>query len=338
MHAINFFRVFLGSLFGLLLGLLTVQLICYVQYGTMMNMLERLRFSALEAQDLLILLYAELIGITVGVLFVCADSLKTQRLHIFSLQEETEKKDKLLGFAAHALRTPATSFKWALYNFLEGEYGAFTRKQKRILKDLSYNAEALISLIEDYLDISKFRLRKLEVSLKRVTVDALESEVKKGMEAQLSLAEKKKVTLKYVCSLSSAQKSEFVLADTQRLMRVIENLVENAIDYTLPGGKVLAQTSIGDDAFRFQISDTGIGIRGQDKPRIFSEFFRSSNARELKSTGSGIGLFLASMIIKAHRGKIWFVSEENKGTTFCFQIPFHHQTSQESLEEFLRKV
>ncbi|MEK7542665.1 MAG: HAMP domain-containing sensor histidine kinase [Patescibacteria group bacterium] len=338
MDTINLFKIFLGSLLGLLIGLLTIQLLSYFQDGNMMNILEGMRFNNLKIEDLLIVLYGEIVGVMGGLFFAFGDSLKTQRAQILSLREEGGKKDKLLGFAAHALRTPATSFKWALYSILEGDYGALAKEQKRIFNELYHNVETLISLVEDYVDISKFELRRLEVSLKKVDVGSVEAETRKGVEAQHNLAEAKKVKMSYASLISQTQKKQFVLIDVPRLMRVVENLVENAIDYTEKGGNVHVETSILNGIFCFRISDSGIGIQKEDRAKIFSEFFRSSSARRLKSTGSGIGLFLASMVIKAHRGKIWFDSEENKGATFYFQIPLHQQTSEETLEGFLRKV
>ena len=334
----NFFKLTSAFLVGLLIGILTIQLIGYFQHGNVVNILEDLRVNKFRVENILILIYAGIVGIMGGLLFTQRDSLKNQRKRILLLKEETKNKDKLLGFAAHGLRTPATGLKWAINAILEGSYGALAQQQKQIFKDIYNSIETLISLIGDYVDISKFKLRRLEASLKRVTIGSMEEKIRKKVKVHQGFSEEERVKVTYSSSILETQKKQITLADLPRLIRVIDNLVQNAIDYTPEKGKVHIETSVTANTFLFQVSDTGIGIPKQDKNKVFSEFFRSINARKLKSTGSGIGLFLASMVIKAHKGKIWFDSEENKGTTFHFQIPLYQQASAENLEEFLRKV
>ncbi len=332
-----FLKIVLGTLLGLIVGFSTIQLLYYFEYGQIMSLREGAHIN-LSAQDLVILLYTGIAGIYGGLFFSIGDTLRSQREHILSLEQEAKMESKLLGFAAHALRTPATSFKWALQGIIKGDYGTLRQEQKRILKSMYHNAETLLSLVDDYVDIANFALNKLEVSLKKVVVSSIEEEIRKELKAQRSLAEAKKVNMTYTSSISKTQKKQMALLDIPRLMRVFENLVENAIDYTPKGGNVRIETSVIASTLLFKVSDTGIGIREEDKTRIFTEFFRSSNARKFKSTGSGIGLYLATMIIMAHGGKIWFDSTENKGSTFYFQIPLYRQTSEEVLQEFLRKV
>ncbi|MEK7124135.1 MAG: HAMP domain-containing sensor histidine kinase, partial [Patescibacteria group bacterium] len=132
----------------------------------------------------------------------------------------------------------------------------------------------------------------------------------------------------------------FVVVDKLRFLHSIENIIENAIDYTLPGGRIDFLMEVTKNDLFITISDTGIGIGEKDKNNIFSEFFRSHKARELKSVGSGIGLFLIKLIIEAHDGKVWFDSIENKGTNFYVKVPLRQKPVKpnEKLEVFLKNI
>lgn len=331
----NLLRYFLGLLFGLLAGLFIVQMGFYLEIGSVEPMIIGANFSI---RDYSVILSFVFLGIACAKVFSAREDLEKEKLSAISLKKELEKKNKLLGFAAHAMRTPTSALRWALMELISGSYGSLASDQKRLVEELQNETETLLSLIEDYLDVSNFEVHNLEVLLKKVSISELDEEIKKIIEPLYHRAEAKHVIVKYTSSDVKAYDNLFILADVQRLMRVVENLLENAIDYTNSGGKVHIIAMVSDDNFVLQFSDTGIGISEKDKEKIFSEFFRSINARKLKSTGSGIGLFLARIIVDAHRGKIWFDSEENKGTTFYVSIPLYNPRKTDEFEEFLKRV
>jgi signal transduction histidine kinase len=112
-----------------------------------------------------------------------------------------------------------------------------------------------------------------------------------------------------------------VNVDVEKISLAIQNLLDNAIRYTPSGGKITVSLETKGNYIEFSIKDTGIGIPKTQQERIFTKFFRGSNALKTETEGSGLGLFIVKNIIEAHGGKIWFESEEGKGTTFYFTLP-----------------
>ena len=110
--------------------------------------------------------------------------------------------------------------------------------------------------------------------------------------------------------------------DKEKISLAISNLVDNAINYTKEG-KISIQFEYDskDKQVKFSVKDTGIGISEEQQKRLFSKFFRGINAIKAETEGTGLGLFIAKNIIEAHGGRIWFESEEGKGTTFYFTLP-----------------
>jgi signal transduction histidine kinase len=112
-----------------------------------------------------------------------------------------------------------------------------------------------------------------------------------------------------------------VRVDIEKISLAIQNLLENAIRYNKIGGEIELVLKKKDSEIEFSIRDTGIGIPKNQQERIFTKFFRAPNALKLETEGSGLGLFIVKNIIEAHGGRIWFESEEGKGTTFYFTLP-----------------
>ena len=135
-------------------------------------------------------------------------------------------------------------------------------------------------------------------------------------------AKKRRIKIKV-----SALKSEPLLieADLEKIKLAIQNLIDNAIKYSIPGNEVIVdldRIKEGKNSFiEIKIKDNGIGIGKKEQKRLFSKFFRAENAVRLQTEGSGLGLFIVKNIIKAHQGKIWFESAENKGSTFYIKLP-----------------
>jgi len=100
-----------------------------------------------------------------------------------------------------------------------------------------------------------------------------------------------------------------------------ENLLGNAIKYTLPGGEVTASLRLKDGQLVGEVRDTGIGIPAEEQGRLFQEFFRAKNAKALSLRGTGLGLVIVKRIVDGAGGSIWFESQEGKGSTFTFSLP-----------------
>jgi two-component system phosphate regulon sensor histidine kinase PhoR len=105
------------------------------------------------------------------------------------------------------------------------------------------------------------------------------------------------------------------------LQEVLQNLLDNAIQYTLPGGKIVLSAELRNDGVIFTVSDTGIGIPTADQPRIFERFYRVDAARSREAGGTGLGLAIAKHLVEVHGGRIWVESEVGAGSRFHFSIP-----------------
>ena len=113
-----------------------------------------------------------------------------------------------------------------------------------------------------------------------------------------------------------------VLADIKKMRNVVQNLIDNAIKYTHPGGFVTITLALeGNNMLAVSVKDTGIGIPEDQQNQIFQKFFRGDNARKLETEGSGLGMYIAKEIVEMHKGRLRFESRENKGSTFTFTLP-----------------
>lgn len=273
----------------------------------------------------------------IGILFTYAHITRIKLTEARRLTKVLKKKDeiktKFLAFAAHNLRTPATALRWSLNDFLKNEYGHLNKEQKASIQDLYSVSLNMLNIIEDFLDISKLELQRFEINLKRTPVKELRDEIEHAISEFAPLAKEQGITVE---KKFLAKEKEDIHIDISHIARVIENLIENAINYTPAKGTVSIELAHNKENLVFTIKDTGIGIPKSEHPMIFSEFFRASNAKKQKSTGSGIGLYLARKVIEAHSGTITFASKENGGTTFTFTLPIIKEGEREVANVFRR--
>jgi two-component system phosphate regulon sensor histidine kinase PhoR len=122
-------------------------------------------------------------------------------------------------------------------------------------------------------------------------------------------------------SVNLAQCLPDIAADRRRLAEILQNLLDNAIQYTPPGGQIMVSASADSDEVTFTVSDTGIGIPQADQPRIFERFYRVDVARSREVGGTGLGLAIAKHLVEVHGGRIWVDSEVGQGSQFHFTVP-----------------
>ena len=237
-------------------------------------------------------------------------------LHDISREKLVEQmKTEFVSIAAHQLRTPLSAIKWTLRMLLDGDLGEINENQREFLEKTFVSNERMISLINDLLNVTRIEEGKY---IYKTTLANLENVVESVVESYKEIIERKKLNFSLE---KSTEPLPLVLIDIEKMTLVIQNLLENAIHYTPEGGSITILLKKGKEEIDFAIRDTGIGIPKEEQDRVFSKFFRSSNALRSETSGSGLGLFIAKNIIESHGGKIWFESEENKGTTFYFFLP-----------------
>jgi signal transduction histidine kinase len=207
--------------------------------------------------------------------------------------------------------------RWMLKELIEEKKGKLNERQKEYLKDLYLNSERMVQFLNDLLSAIRIEEGRF---LRKKEPFSLEAIVELVIKLFQSRIEERKINLKYE---RPTQKLPLVKVDVEGIKTVIENLLDNAIRYTPEGGEVeISLTApVTETEVQFSIRDSGIGIPDEEKERIFTRFFRASNAIKKETEGSGLGLYISKNIIEAHGGKIWFESKEGKGTTFYFTLP-----------------
>jgi signal transduction histidine kinase len=248
------------------------------------------------------------------------------------LAKDRETKNKFISFASHEIKKVITSVKWGTKVLLDEDLGPLTKEQKEVITTLHSQSNVMVRLTNDFLDVSKIELNKLELFLKPLQLDTVKRSIEKQLINTIARAQIKKITLNYAIQLD---RKLSIHGDVDRINQIIENLIENAIRYTDPGGNVTVSVTNDDRQFLFNITDTGIGIEEKDKAKIFNDFFRAEEAKKMQPNGSGIGLYLAKRYIVGHGGSIWFTTKKNKGTTFTFTIPISRN---DMLEEVFRTI
>ncbi len=238
-----------------------------------------------------------------------------------TVQDITETKvlEKMrtdfLSLASHQLRTPLSGTKWLIETLLAGRKGPLTTEQKEYLDNIYTVNERMIKLVFDMLAVLRFESGVLAVERKSVAAGQVFSNIISTVGAAAASKHVK------VTDLSAAKSLPTIEADQVLLNTILESLVSNAIEYSLPGGEVVLDVTALGDRVAFSVKDSGIGIPKDEQDKVFDRFYRASNAKKLKPGGSGLGLYLAALLAKALGGAITFESEEGKGSAFLLAIP-----------------
>ena len=225
-------------------------------------------------------------------------------------------KTEFVTISAHQLRTPLSAIKWTVRMLLDGDVGKLTDEQTEFLKKAYQSNERMVNLVNDLLNVT--RIEEGRYLYNPEELDMIEL-IEKTIIPLKEIAERKNLKFEF---LKPKEKEIKVRVDKEKISLAISNLVDNAINYTKEG-KISIQFEYDskDKQVKFSVKDTGIGISEEQQKRLFSKFFRGINAIKAETEGTGLGLFIAKNIIEAHGGRIWFESEEGKGTTFYFTLP-----------------
>lgn len=238
-------------------------------------------------------------------------------LHDITRERTVERlKSEFVSIAAHQLRTPLTSIKWILTSLIGGDFGSLNDEQKEYLQKTNQSNERMINLVDDLLNLSRIEEGRY---IQDKSNFSLEEVIQKNIEAISTKLTKKKLEILFRNEAGHIQ----IMADKEKINLVIQNLIENAANYSLESGKisVFLREDKEKNEVVFQVEDSGIGIPEDQKDRIFTKFFRAQNAIHAETVGSGLGLFINKNIIESHGGKIWFLSEKDKGAIFSFSLP-----------------
>jgi two-component system sensor histidine kinase VicK len=242
-------------------------------------------------------------------------------LHDISREKIIERmKTEFVSIAAHQLRTPLSAIKWTLKMMLDGDLGEITIAQREFLSKTYRSNERMINLINDLLNVTRIEEgRYLHSPILNDIVPILQFVI----NSYAGEAEKRQIKLELKKTKKKVPK---LLLDIEKLKLAFQNIVDNALKYTLAKGKVIISVNYNNKEVVVSVKDNGVGIPKEQQGRIFSKFFRGANVMKMETDGSGLGLFIARNIIESHGGRIWFESEAKKGTTFYFAIPIKKAT------------
>jgi signal transduction histidine kinase len=232
------------------------------------------------------------------------------------LKQLDQMKSEIISVVAHQLRTPLSAIKWTLKMLVDGDMGAITPEQKDILEKGFESNERMIMLVNDMLSVDRMESGKVKYSFIPVQFE----ELIQGMIRDLApLATQKNVRVVYVGPGVVLPK---IKLDPDKMRDVLQNLFDNAIKYSRNDTEVNIILERNDSEYVLHVKDAGIGIPESERDKIFSRFFRATNAVRTETNGSGLGLFIAQSIVKRHGGRIWFESVPEQGTTFHVSLPY----------------
>lgn len=233
---------------------------------------------------------------------------------VANLREFDRLKSDFISVAAHQLRTPLSGVKWVLKLLLDGDLGTISSEQLQMVKRGYETNEKMIQLVNDLLNVSRIENGKFGYDFKENNFGKLLTTLIENSE----LATKERGI---AVTLDKRFDPGVFIFDAEKLLIAFQNLVDNAIKYTLPNGKVTITTEKQGDYVQVKVQDSGVGIPKDEIHKLFSKFFRATNVIHLQTDGSGLGLFIVKNIVLRHGGQIWVDSVEGQGTTFTVIIP-----------------
>ncbi len=232
---------------------------------------------------------------------------------ITDLRKLERVRRDFIANVSHEFRTPLTAIQGFAETLLGGAIDD-PQNRLRFLEIILEHSRRLARLTEDLLMLSKMDADRLDLEIRRLNVSQF---VGSCIETAQRPAAEKDLRI----SVNLQQNVPDIVADRRRLAEVLQNLLDNAIQYTPSGGQIMVSASANGTEVVFTVSDTGIGIPQADQPRIFERFYRVDVARSREVGGTGLGLSIAKHLVEAHGGRIWVESEVGQGAQFHFTIP-----------------
>jgi NtrC-family two-component system sensor histidine kinase KinB len=229
------------------------------------------------------------------------------------LKEVDVLKSEFIMKASHELKNPLTGLTMNISLLRESALANLKEKERQLLANAEEDLKRLRALVGDLLDLSRIEAGKLPIEIGKASLSAI---VEKALETMRPQGQESSVDL-------AAQLPEglpLVLADANKILWVLTNLVANALRYTPHGGFVRIAAEQEEHFVRIEVRDNGRGIPYEDQPRIFEKFFQSKNEPSVRGS-LGIGLAICKEIIRAHGGTIWVDSVPGQGSVFSFTLP-----------------
>ena len=229
---------------------------------------------------------------------------------VAAVREVLDAHDALVSLTSHELKTPLTAIKAMSELLLAYELGEDERRE--MTEDILKQAERLETLIKEILDASQLDSGRIHADLKEVDLTEAVGEVIDDLETQIN-GRKLSVRLE--------RRLPHVKADPAKLRQILVNLISNALKYSPDSSAVMVQATPYEDWVRVSIKDHGIGIKREDRDRLFKKFQRIPDPSNRKTAGTGLGLYIVKGLVELHGGEVEVNSTYGKGSTFSFTLP-----------------
>jgi PAS domain S-box-containing protein len=233
-------------------------------------------------------------------------------------------KTEFISLAAHQLKTPLTSISLTSELLLRGINGEMSEDNKKYLRNIFMEVKDMTKLIEIFLNVSRIEMGKFPIETERISLSDI---LDKTIQKTLPHLKSKKLALE-----KNYKNNLPVLNLDKKVMNIIlENLISNAIKYSTKNGIITLSAEHTIDSVIIKVSDDGIGIPEHEQSKIFTKMFRAGNVTDIKSEGSGLGLYLVKNLAEQCGFNISFVSKVKEGATFSLTIPLSNSIVERKL-------
>lgn len=246
-------------------------------------------------------------------------------------------KTEFISLASHQLRTPLSTINWYCEMLLAGDAGEITPEQRNFVQQAYDGSQRMSKLVNALLNVSRIETGTYMVDPQEIDIVMLTQEVLAESKPQI---EEKKLQVQL-----QSDTIPKILLDQNLMTIILQNLLTNAIKYTPHEGQIdiiikqlkknqpLGTELLKQDSLLIQVTDTGMGIPDSQKNHIFEKLFRADNVRRSNTDGTGLGLYLIKSLIEHSNGKVWFITEEGKGSTFYVLLPLVGMLKKEGEKE-----
>ncbi len=235
---------------------------------------------------------------------------------ISELQRLGRARRDMVANISHELRTPITAIRLLVETLQRGTM-KLPAKAAPLLEKIAAETDTLQQMAQELLDLAMIESGRAEIRLVSVSLHDIVEEAASHLH---EMALRGKITLR-----NEVDPAQRVLADAEQVVRVLTNLLHNALKFTPPGGEVVVEASAGPEMVTVTVTDTGPGISRAERDRVFERFYRGDRARQ--SAGTGLGLAIAKHIVEAHGGRVWALEpSSHPGAQLCFTLPSANPT------------
>lgn len=244
-----------------------------------------------------------------------------------TIERQIDKaKTEFVSLASHQLRTPLSAINWYAEMLLAGDAGKLNKEQGQYIQEIYAGNQRMVDLVNALLNVSRIDLGTFAIEPELTDFCAIAESVLAELKPQI---QEKRMKVSSECD----PKLPKIMADPKLIRIVIQNLLTNALKYSPAGKQVKISLLKKDKNINIIVKDAGYGIPENAKAKIFEKLYRADNVREKDVEGTGLGLYIVKAIVEGSKGKIWFDSVENKGSTFYVTLPLSGMKKKEGTKE-----